>query len=64
MNRSRACSQYTASRPSKPPSNAPESGYFAIGAGTSIIWIDNDLDLPHEIDTFDPYEGEVRVWQN
>ena len=20
--------------------------------------------FPHEIDTFDPYEGEVRVWQN
>jgi len=19
--------------------------------------------FPHEIDTFDPYEGEVRVWQ-
>jgi len=19
---------------------------------------------PHEIDTFDPYEGDVRVWQN
>ena len=25
--------------------NAPESSYFAIGAGTSIIWIDNDLNL-------------------
>jgi hypothetical protein len=20
--------------------------------------------LPHEIDTFDPYEGEVRVWKS
>ena len=20
--------------------------------------------FPHEIDTFDPYEGEVRVWQS
>ena len=20
--------------------------------------------FPHEIDTFDPYEGEVRVWHN
>ncbi len=20
--------------------------------------------FPHEIDTFDPYEGEVRVWKN
>ncbi len=20
--------------------------------------------FPHEIDTFDPYEGEVRVWRN
>jgi hypothetical protein len=20
--------------------------------------------FPHEIDTFDPYEGEVRVWNN
>jgi glutamine phosphoribosylpyrophosphate amidotransferase len=20
--------------------------------------------FPHEIDTFDPYEGDVRVWQN
>ena len=20
--------------------------------------------FPHEIDSYDPYEGEVRVWQN
>jgi len=32
---------------------APASGECAVGAI-----------FPHEIDTFDPYEGDVRVWRN
>ena len=26
-------------------SNAPESSFFAVGAGSNVIWIDGDLDL-------------------